>query len=133
MKKRDCTCNADGSSLFSGGGFSRRHFMRIGGTALVASWFADVIAPPILYSATSSGPALRNTARNCIFVFLAGGPSQADMWDFKEGAWTPGDFAPTSHGDVRWPQGLLPKMSEHLGKLTIIRSGMAWAAVHPLA
>ena len=133
MKKRDCTCSADGSSLFSGGGFSRRHFMRIGGTAIVASWFADIIAPPILYSATSSAPPLRNTARNCIFVFLAGGPSQVDMWDLKEGAWTPPDLAPTSHGDVRWPQGLLPKMSEHLNKLAIIRTGMAWAAVHPLA
>lgn len=133
MKKKSCTCVADGSSLFSGEGFSRRNFLRIGGTALVASWFADVIAPPLVYGATSVNPSLRNTARNCIFIFLSGGPSQVDTWDLKEGAWTPGDFAATSYGDIRWPQGLLPKTAAHLGKLALIRTGMAWAAVHPLA
>ncbi|HUP47904.1 MAG TPA: DUF1501 domain-containing protein [Thermoanaerobaculia bacterium] len=134
MKKNStCTCTGDGSSLFSGDGFSRRHFIRIGGTALVASWFADVFAPPILHGATSAGPSLHNTARSCIFVFLSGGPSHVDMWDLKEGSWTPSDFAPTSYGAVRWPHGLLPKTAEHLGKLALIRSGMAWAAVHPLA
>ena len=133
MKRNDCTCNADGSSLFSGEGFSRRHFLRIGGTALVASWFSDVYAPQLLYGATSASPSLKNTARSVIFVFLSGGPSQVDMWDLKEGTWTPADFAPTSYGDVRWSQGLLPKMAEHLNKLAIIRTGMAWAAVHPLA
>lgn len=133
MKRKDCTCTADGSSLFAGEGFSRRHFIRIGGTALMASWFADVQAPQLLYGATSSAPPLRNTARNVIFIFLSGGPSQVDMWDLKEGAWTPADFAPTSYGDVRWPQGLLPKTAEHLGKLALIRTGLAWAAVHPLA
>ena len=133
MKRKDCTCPADGSSLFSGEGFSRRHFLRIGGTALVASWFSDVYAPQLLYGATSAAPSLRNTARSVIFVFLSGGPSQVDMWDFKEGAWTPQDFAPTAYGDVRWPQGLLPKTAEHLNKLAIVRTGMAWAAVHPLA
>jgi len=108
MKKKSCTCVADGSSLFSGEGFSRRNFLRIGGTALVASWFADVIAPPLVYGATAVNPTLRNTARNCIFIFLSGGPSQVDTWDLKEGPWTPGDFSATSYGDIRWPQGLLP-------------------------
>lgn len=55
------------------------------------------------------------------------------MWDLKEGPWTPAGLAPTSHGDVRWPQGLLPRMAGHLGQLAIIRTALAWAAVHPLA
>ncbi|HEU4522889.1 MAG TPA: DUF1501 domain-containing protein, partial [Thermoanaerobaculia bacterium] len=134
MKRRqDCRCSGDGSSLFSGEGFSRRHFLRISGTALMASWFSDVIAPPLLHGMTASAPPLRDTAKSCIFIFLAGGPSQTDMWDLKEGAWTPADFAPTSYGDIRWPQGLLPKSAEHLQRLALIRSGLAWAAVHPLA
>jgi uncharacterized protein DUF1501 len=33
---------------------------------------------------------------------------------------------------MRWPQGLLPKMGEHLGSITIARSCLAWAAVHEL-
>jgi hypothetical protein len=114
--------------------FSRRHFMRIAGTGLVASWFADVIDPRLLLAETAtSSPTLRNTAKSCIFIFLAGAPSQTDLWDLKEGAWTPADFAPTSYGDTRWPQGLMPKTAAHLDKLTLVRSGLAWAAVHQLA
>jgi hypothetical protein len=113
--------------------FSRRHFFRIAGTGLVGSYFADVLDPRLLFGATTApAPTLRNTAKSCIFIFLAGAPSQTDMWDLKEGAWTPSDLAPTSYGDVRWPQGLLPKSAEHLGKLSIVRSGLAWAAVHQL-
>jgi hypothetical protein len=99
----------------------------------VASYFADVLNPSLLFGASGTGPVLHNTAANCIFIFMAGAPSQVDLWDLKEGAWTPYDFAPTSYGDVRWPQGLLPKTAAHLGKLSIVRCGMAWAAVHPLA
>lgn len=113
--------------------FSRRNFMRIAGTGLVASWFADVADPRLLFGQTSSAaPPLRNSARSCIFIFLSGAPSQTDLWDFKEGAWTPSDFAPTNYGDVRWPKGLMPKTGEHLDKLTIVRSGLSWAAVHQL-
>lgn len=114
--------------------FSRRYFMRIAGTGLVASWFADVIAPELLFAQTSSAtPTLRNTAKSCIFIFLSGAPSQTDLWDLKEGVWTPSDFAPTSFGETRWPQGLMPKTGAHLDKLTLVRSGLAWAAVHQLA
>src|SRR6185436_12040777 len=113
--------------------FSRRHFLRIAGTGIVASWFDDVLDPRLLLAGTTSANvALRNSAKSCIFVFLSGAPSQTDMWDLKEGAWTPLDLAPTSYGDVRWPQGLLPKTAAHLGKLSIVRSGLAWAAVHQL-
>jgi hypothetical protein len=94
--------------------FSHRNFMRIAGTGLVASWFADVIDPRLLLAeTTTASPTLRNTAKSCIFIFLAGAPSQTDMWDLKEGVWTPTDFAPTSYGDVRWPQGLTPKSAAH--------------------
>lgn len=114
--------------------FSRRNFMRIAGTGLVASWFADVIDPRLLLAQTATAsPTLRNTAKSCIFIFLAGAPSQTDLWDLKEGAWTPQDFAPTSYGETRWPQGLMPKTGAHLDKLTLVRSGLAWAAVHQLA
>lgn len=114
--------------------FSRRNFMRIAGTGLVASWFADVLDPRMLLAeTTTAAPMLHNSAKSCIYIFLQGAPSQTDMWDLKEGAWTPADFAPTSYGDTRWPQGLLPKTAGHLEKLAIVRSGLAWAAVHQLA
>ncbi len=113
--------------------FSRRNFFRIAGTGVLGYYFADVLEPRLLLaSTTTSNATLRNTARNCIFIFLAGAPSQTDMWDLKEGAWTPSDLAPTPYGAMRWPQGLLPKMGEHLDKITIARSCLAWAAVHEL-
>ena len=128
-----CSCVPGGAFPIGGEGFSRRQFLRVAGTGLVASYFADVLDPPLLLaSATTADATLRATARSCIFIFLAGAPSQTDMWDLKEGAWTPSDFAPTSYGDVRWPQGLLPNTAQHLSKLNIVRCGLSWAAVHQL-
>ncbi len=133
MSNKCTTCSLGGSFPLRGEGFSRRRFLRVAGTGIVASWFADVLDPRILHAATGASPALHRTARNCILVFLSGAPSQVDMWDLKEGSWTPASLAPTSYGDVRWPQGLLPKTGEHLGKMAIVRTGMAWALVHQLA
>lgn len=116
-------------------GFSRRRFLRIAGTGLMASYFVDVINPRLLYGATvAPNVSLQSTAKNCIFIFLAGAPSNIDTWDLKEGSWTPADFNPTSFngGSLRFPQGLLPQTSQHLDKLSFIRSGSAWAAVHQL-
>lgn len=129
----DCS-KATGFALH-GDGFSRRRFLKIAGTGLVATYFADVWSPSLLQARTvAPNVALRNTAKNCIFIFLGGAPSNIDMWDLKEGPWTPADFAPTDFGGglLRFPQGLLPKTSEHLGRITLVRSGLAWAAVHQL-
>ena len=129
------TCEKGGGFPLKGEGFSRRRFLRVAGTGIVASYFADVFSPRLLQAASvAPNVDLRSTAKNCIFIFLAGAPSNIDTWDLKEGAWTPPDFAPTSYsgGNLRFPQGLLPKTAEHLDKMTFVRSGMAWAAVHPL-
>ncbi len=128
-----CNCPPGNGSPFWGEGLTRRHFVKITGTTLVMSWFADVLSPSLLASTPSVTPTLHNTARNCILVFLSGGPSNTDLWDLKEGAWTPADFAPTTYGEFRWPQGLLPKMAGHLDRLSVIHTASAWAAVHPLA
>ncbi|HEY8711887.1 MAG TPA: DUF1501 domain-containing protein [Thermoanaerobaculia bacterium] len=133
MKKKDCNCPQGNGSPFWGDGLSRRHFVKIAGTGVVMSFFADVISPSLLHGATTSNATLHNTAKSCILVFLSGAPSNTDMWDLKEGAWTPADFAPATFGQFRWPQGLLPKMADQLNRISIIRTGMAWAAVHPLA
>src|SRR2546425_5192048 len=118
-----------------GKGFSRRRFLQVGGTGIVASFFLDVLNPRPLYGATKAPNVyVRNSATNAIFIFLAGAPSNIDTWDLKEGAWTPSDFAPTSFNGnaLRFPQGLLPKTAEHLDRLSFVRSGLAWAAVHQL-
>jgi hypothetical protein len=133
-KKSKCECERGGTFPLHGDGFSRRRFLKIGATGLVASYFADVLSPSLLQAATGSGPVLKNSAKNCILIFLSGAPSHIDTWDLKEGAWTPAaDFAPTTYGQMRFPQGLMPKTAEHLNDLAIVRSGLSWAAVHGLA
>src|SRR5512142_1470292 len=131
--KSSCNCPQGNASPFWGDGLTRRHFVRLAGTGVVMSFFADVLSPSLLFGGTGVTPTLHGTAKNCILVFLAGGPSNTDLWDLKEGAWTPADFAPTTYGEFRWPQGLLPKMASHLDRISIIRTASAWAAVHPLA
>lgn len=131
--KTNCKCPQGNGSPFWGDGLSRRHFVKIAGTGVVMSFFADVLSPSLLFGATSANVALRKTAKSCILVFLSGGPSNVDMWDLKEGAWTPLDFAPTTYGEFRWPQGLMPKLAEQLNRIAVVRTGQAWAAVHPLA
>jgi hypothetical protein len=131
--KFECPTCEKASGVPFGPSLSRRLFLKVAGTGLVASYFSDIVDPRILLGATTrTGAPLLNTAKNCIFIFLAGAPSQVDMWDLKEGSWTPSDFAPTSYGDVRWPQGLLPKTGEHLQSLSIVRCGLSWVAVHQL-
>lgn len=128
-----CDCERGGSFPLFGAGFSRRQFLQITGTGLVASWFAPVLNASLLERASSVSPTLHRTAKNCILIFLSGAPSHIDTWDLKEGAWTPADFAPTSYGAVRFPQGLMPNTADHLNKIALIRSGLSWAAVHTLA
>src|SRR5436305_3801745 len=133
--KIECPTCEKSSGLALGPGFSRRRFMQVAGTGIVASYFADVVNPRLLYGATAApNVALKNTAKNCIFIFLPGAPSNIDTWDLKVGAWTPGDFKPTTYdnGNLLFPQGLMPKTAEHLDKLTFVRPGLAWAAVHQL-
>lgn len=65
------------------------------------------------------------TAKNCIYIFLCGGPSQLDMWDPK----------PEAPAEIRGPiqsiesnvpgirlGEVLPKVAKHADKMAIIRS-----------
>lgn len=132
-KNRFGCCNQphSNSPLWDGPGFSRRQFFRISGTALSGYYFSRVTRP--LEVKAAANVATQGTAKYCLFVFLNGGPSHIDTFDLKEGSWTPSNFAPTSYGDIRFPQGLMPKLAENLDKLAIVRSVQSWAAVHQLA
>jgi uncharacterized protein (DUF1501 family) len=115
----------------NGPDLSRRGFLQIGATGLVASWFLR--SPAAAWAAESAQVATRNTAKNVIFVFLPGAPSQVDTWDLKEGAWTPSDFAPASFGGgLRFPAGLMPNLANRLSDVAIVRSMKSQALVHGL-
>jgi hypothetical protein len=132
MKDKHASCDHErGSRLFRGPELSRRAFAQLVGTGIVGSWFLPVaraLEPKAL------AVPLLSTARNVIFISMSGAPSHVDTFDLKEGSWTPSDFAPATFNDgVRWPAGLMPRTSEHLNRIAIVRSCLAWAAVHDIA
>jgi uncharacterized protein (DUF1501 family) len=123
---------ANGSSPFQGPGLSRRAFLELGASGLVMSWFLPTKA--LAFDTISANVVTKSTAKNVIFLFMTGAPSQTDTWDLKEGAWTPADFTPTDMGGgLRFPVGLLPTVANHLGDVAIVRSCLMWALVHGLA
>jgi hypothetical protein len=108
----------------------RRLFFRHAGAA-IGGYFLMPSRPLETVAKAASSPV--GTAKNCIFVLMSGAPSHIDTFDLKEGPWTPESFAPTSYGEVRWPQGLLPSLAEQMDSLALLRSVRSWAAVHELA
>ena len=63
-------CNCDGNSFpLFGSGFTRRRFLQVAGTGLVASYFADVASAKLLESATAVSPTLHKTARTASSSF----------------------------------------------------------------
>jgi len=126
-----CESGPGNNALWDGPGFSRRQWFRLAGSALTGFYFGPVLRPIEVRAASGVTPL--GSARNCVFIFLSGAPSHVDTFDLKEGPWLPADFAPTSYGDIRFPQGLMPNLAGQLPKLAIVRSIQSWALVHSLA
>ncbi|MBC7928587.1 MAG: DUF1501 domain-containing protein [Bryobacteraceae bacterium] len=119
-----------GTHFWSRPQLSRRLLFRHAASALGGYFLMP--SRPMESIARAAGTPL-GTAKNVIFVLLAGGPSHVDTFDLKEGAWTPSFLAPTSFGNVRWPQGIMPKLAESMNDIALVRSVRSWAAVHDLA
>ncbi|MBI4475073.1 MAG: DUF1501 domain-containing protein [Acidobacteria bacterium] len=84
-------------------------------------------------SAYSRQGVVLGTAKNVIFILLAGAPSQIDTFDLRVDSWTPVDFAPATINGIDFPAGLFPNIARILGRLTIVRSCLTNALVHPLS
>ncbi|MBV8817300.1 MAG: DUF1501 domain-containing protein [Acidobacteriaceae bacterium] len=109
---------------------SRRVFFRHAAAA-IGGYYLLPTRPMQTIAKAAAAPI--GTAKNCIFILLTGAPSHIDTFDLKEGAWTPSYFNPTTYGDVRFPQGLMPNIASHLGSIALARSVRAWAVAHGLA
>ncbi len=72
-------------------------------------------------------------ARHCIFILMAGGPSQADTFDLEEGPWTPAAFEPATFGKVRFPRGLMPRIAGQLDSVSFLRGVRAPTTSHSMA
>ena len=108
----------------------RRMFFRHVASAL-SGYFLLPFRPMETVAKAAVSPI--GTAKNCIFILLTGAPSHIDTFDLKEGPWTPAYFNPTSYGDLRFPQGLMPNLATHLDSIAFVRSVQAWAVAHGIA
>ncbi len=111
---------------------SRRHFFQLAGAGVTASFLANKLpAAPVI--STSGSAAMKNTAKNVVFILLAGAPSHTDTFDLKmiDGI-TPATFNPATVNNIFWPTGLMPKLGAQLSDIAIVRSMRAWALVHGL-
>jgi hypothetical protein len=111
----------------------RRVFFKIAATG-VAGYFASPMPTSAQIVTSSSQATIFGTAKYCIYVLLAGAPSQIDTLDLHVGAWTPQNFAPTTINGIDWPAGLLPNLATQFtaNQFSVIRSCQSTALVHPL-
>ncbi|MFN0106246.1 MAG: DUF1501 domain-containing protein [Bryobacteraceae bacterium] len=107
---------------------SRRRFFQIAGAGVSASYLSQ----PLLAQAQRAPVITRNTAKNVIFVLMTGAPSHVDTFDCKITAATPAALKAETVNGVLWPNGVMPKLGQQLGKIAIVRSMRAWALVHSL-
>jgi len=112
---------------------SRRRFFEILGAGVSGAYLLPQFARAESDTSTA-GVTTQNTAKNVIFILLAGAISHTDTFDLKvvDGV-TPTNFEPATVNGVNWPMGLLPKTGALLPDLAIVRSMQAHALVHMLA
>ncbi len=120
--------------FFSRSSWSRREFFGLA-SGITASVLATRPAAAQQIVSGGNNPKTKNTAKNVIFVLLAGAPSHTDLFDFKmiPGV-TPAATKPeTLKPGVMWPTGILPKLGTQFEDLAIVRSMRARALVHSLS
>jgi hypothetical protein len=113
--------------------FSRRAFFNIAAAGVGAM----VLPTPSLAQTEvvkRGGMPVLGTAKNVIFIHLAGAPSHVDTFDLKRGPDTPLDLLkPELINGVDFPVGLMPKIAGQLSDMAIVRSIQPWALQHQLA
>ncbi len=107
----------------------RRQLLQQGLLTIAGYCLAPMLAPQNVRA--QSKLRLRESAEQVIFLNLLGGPSQMDTFDVKEGSWAPENRdVRTMKQGYQFPVGLMPKLSERLDDVVLVRSMEAWETVH---
>src|SRR5262245_49864010 len=110
---------------------NRRVFFEIAGAG-VAGYFVSPLDMSAQSGTIQRTVPLLNSAKNVIFILLAGAPSHVDTFDLKVGPWTPANFTPTTLDGVDFPAGLFPTLASQWGKFALLRSCQSSGLVHSL-
>ena len=133
-KSNGKTFQASRPAFFNRPHWTRRQFFQVAGSAVTGSYLAQKYARAA--EVLPSGVTAQNTAKNVIFILLAGAPSHVDTFDMKVlNGVTPTAFAPETINGILFPTGLLPGLAQQLQNknFTIVRSMHSHALVHSLA
>jgi hypothetical protein len=123
----------DHKTFFNRPDISRRNFFKVAGAGIAGSYVAVNQAKGCTVQ-TAQKVTPHNTAKNVIFILLAGAPSHTDTFDLKVlNGTTPAAMKPTMVNGVNWPMGLMPQLGAQLQNMAIVRSVNSWALVHSLA
>ncbi len=100
-----------------GPSLGRRDFLRVGSLTYLGIGLRDLLGLESLMAAQGVSPS--GKAQSCIMLWLEGGPSQVDTWDPKPNS----SFKPISTNvpGIQISE-LLPRVSKHMEKLSIVRS-----------
>jgi hypothetical protein len=107
-------------------GFTRRHFL----FGAVGAASAGLFRTPADAAVATSSVTPRRTAKACIFINLAGGPSHLDTFDAKDGPWNPSDVDIRQYGDLFLSRRYFPMLSGMTSDLCVLRSVTSWEAAH---
>jgi hypothetical protein len=122
----------DHKTFFNRPHWTRRSFFSVLGSGVTGAYLAQRYARAA--DVTNSGAVTKNTAKNVIFILLAGAPSHTDTFDLKViNGVTPTTFNPQTINGTLFPTGLMPKLATHLGDFAIVRSMQSHALVHSLS
>ncbi|MFT7303712.1 MAG: hypothetical protein ACI8UZ_002555 [Akkermansiaceae bacterium] len=127
---------------------SRRHWLKLGSCGFGSLALAGLTASQSLAGPQSPRiPQFAPKAKRMIFLFMNGGPSQHDMFDYKPKLYKDGgkegkkkkkllapmwDFA--QHGKSGlWISELLPHIAKQADRLCVINSMQTDSSAHPLA
>src|SRR5271155_3119021 len=103
----------------------RREMLRVGGLSLAGLSLPTLLANTA--AATQRGPTARSfgKAKNCIILYLSGGPAQLDTFDPKPDAPQDirGEFStiPTALTGVRFSE-LVPHTARWMNKIGLVRT-----------
>jgi uncharacterized protein (DUF1501 family) len=121
-----------GKAFYNRPHWTRRNFFQLAGAGVTGAFLAQRYAKAAVV--TNAGAQTQNTAKNAIFILLAGAPSHTDTFDLKVVPnVTPASFAPDIINGVSWPTGLMPNLATQVSDFAIVRSMRAHALVHSLA
>lgn len=119
-------------SFFGRPNISRRQFFELAGAGVTGSYLVN--SAKAWQNVTSTAVTTKNTAKNVIFILLAGAPSHTDLFDFKQldGVTLP-QAKPETVNKILWPTGILPNLKNNINDIAIVRSMRSPALVHSLS